>query len=301
MNRIPPAMLLFAALACAAESPITGPVLGYAIGESGVRPVYGIPGAAILGPAADLGGTVRLAAAANEAGSVIAALEDGRVVLYRGASAMPLANAISTPTRIAFSPRGRAAILYSEQSDAIQLITGLEGTPSAAEPVPLIWPVSAMAVSDSGRALLAGDGALWSLLPGRAAVHVMRAAGVSSIAFFAGSNDAAFADAGMLWVQRSGQFTPVTEFAGAIALQTSGGALFAATADGVSRIDLTTGVRADVPCGCNITDLEPMRGGAVFRLNRSGKEPLYLYDGESAQPRVVFVPPAPAELEGGAL
>jgi hypothetical protein len=301
MYRIPVATLLLAALAYAAENPISGPVLGYAPVESGVRPVYGIPGAAVLGPAADLGGTVTLSAAANQAGLVIAVLEDGRVVLYRGASAIQLENAINAPTRIAVSPRGQAALLYSEQSDALQLITGLAGTPTVAEPLAIGWPITAMAVSDAGRAILAGDGALWSVTPGRAPMHVMRALDVSAITFVAGNNDWAFSGGGALWVQRHGELRPLVDFTGAIALQAFGNTLLAATSTTASRIDLTTGARADVPCPCNITVLEPMRDGAVFRLNRGGKEPLYLYDGATAEPRIVFVPAAPAGVAGGAL
>lgn len=301
MNRIPLSILLLPALAFAAETPITGPVLGYAPIDGSVRPVYGIPGAAVLGPAADLGGTVKLAAAANDAGLLIAVLDDGRVMRYRGDAAITLEDAIFAPTRIALSPRGRAALLYSDESQTIQIITGLGGTVRIADPVAVEWRATALAISDAGRAVIAADGALWSAMPGRAPVHLMPVPDVSAIAFFAASNNMVFADAGALWVQRSGELQRVAEFNGAIALQTSGRALFAATAIGVSRIDLETGARADVSCSCNITDLEPMRGGAVFRLNRGGKEPIYLYDGQGAEQRILFVPAAAPESQGGAL
>lgn len=300
MKRIPLSLLLIVGLAAAAEPPVTAPVLGHARIDSAVRPIYGIPGAAVLGPAADLGGAVTLTAAANEAGLVLAVLDDGRVMLYRGSAATPLDNAIASPTRIAVSPRGQAALLYSEQSDALQVITGLAGTPRVTQPIPLAWPVTAMAISDSGRALLAADGALWSAMPGRAPGHLMLADGVSAVAFFSGSNDLAFASGGTLWIRRSGELKPAGEAPGTIALQASGQKLFAATASTVSRIDLLTGARADLPCTCRITALEPLRGEGVFRLNSGGAEPLYIYDGEGADGRILFVPAPAVATDGGA-
>lgn len=268
MNRILIAILLCAALAGAADTSISGPVLGYAVDGNGVRPVYGIPGAALLGPVVDLGGRVMQAATANEAGLVMAALDDGRVVLFRGASASIIEDALPAPSRIAVSPRGRAALLYSEESRTIQIITGLTGTPKIYEPLPLEWSVAAMAISDTGRGLLAADDSLWWAMPGRSVMHMMRTPGTTAVAFFPGTNDVAFAHSGSLWTYRVGVTTAAGELSGVIALRAAGRALYAATPGGVSRVDLASGERMNVPCTCEVSELDPMRGGAVFRLNR---------------------------------
>jgi len=247
--------------------------------------------------------------------------DEGRVVLFRGAAPVPLAGALPATDHIAVSPGGRAAVLYSSQTDSIQLITGLPGNPALGTPVPLPYPAGAIAVSDTGTVLAGGSDGLWSvqttLRPApnspngrmvysagaRAAVPIppqpsfLHAGSVSAVAFFENSNDAAFASDGIVWVRRGAAITPLGDAPGALALQTAAQFVFAATEKSVIRFELATGARAETACDFAVTALDPMSTSAVFRLNDGSGGPVYLYDASGPEPRVVFVP---AAQEGGA-
>ncbi len=290
-------VFLVAAVAYAADgTAVSGPVLGYAVEKAAVRPVYGTPGAALLGPAVDLAMPVVTAAASNAAGYVIAAGEDGRVMLFRQ-SALRLEVRLESPEFIAVSPKGYAALLYSPIEGMAQIITGLPNSPSMSDPVRLPWRPAVLAVSDRGHALAGAEGALWSVASGRPVTHVAPGQ-VSAAAFFAGSEDAAFVADGAVYVKRGADITPLADAADAFAIQAGGDMLYVATPKSVIRVELATGIRTELACDFEVTALDAMKEGAVFRLNQGGKEPLYLYDGRGAEPRLLFVPAAPAE--GGA-
>lgn len=60
-----------------------------------------------------------------------------------------------------------------------------------------------------------------------------------------------------------------------------------------------------ISCGCTLTGLDPLGGGAVYRLTESSPEPLMMLDAGGLEPRLVVVPPelsqpeaAPAEQGG---
>mgnify|MGYP005835283549 CR=1 FL=1 len=305
----------------AQDGRVAGPSLGYSVELSGVRPVAGIPGAALRGAAIDLGGDVSAAAASNAAGYVLAAAGDeGRVVLFT-ASAVALPGAMAAPDRIAVSPLGRAAVLYSSHRAALQVITGLPESPVVKPAVALPWKPDALAVSDRGAVLAAADGALWSVggvsapasynLPGRiasagaafprspsrAAPVLVQAGDFSAISFFPDRDDAAFSDGASIWVRRGASITPLGEVAGAVAVRAETEFVFAAAGQSVIRFELSTGARTETACDFAPTALDPMGAPNVFRLNDAADAPLYLYEGNRLEPRVVFVPDAP---EGGA-
>ena len=75
-----------------------------------------------------------------------------------------------------------------------------------------------------------------------------------------------------------------------MAASTDGSRVFAATRAGEVVIrDLRSSMRTSVTCGCTPVALAPLRGNAVFRLNGMGDGPLWVIDGDSAEPRVLFV------------
>jgi hypothetical protein len=59
-------------------------------------------------------------------------------------------------------------------------------------------------------------------------------------------------------------------------------------AHSVTAFDVQAGTRTTASCDCAPTGLVPM--GNVFRLNEFSSEPLWLFDTDAAEPRIVFVP-----------
>ncbi len=281
-----------AAVAAAADTRVSGPALGYVVESAGVRTIAGIPGAALLGPVVDFGAPVRTAAASNAAGYVLAATGDeGRVVLFRG-SAAPVERAIAAPDRIIVSPAGRAALLYNSAADVLQIITGLPDRPYASEPIALPWAPAALAVSDRGSVLAGAEGALWRV--GRRGDVTYAGRGqVAAISFFASAENAVWVADGTVYVRRGG-IEPVADVQDAIAVQAGDGFIYVATAKSVVRIELATRAFAETPCEFAVKALDATSASGVFRLNEGRKEPLYLYDGRGAEPRLLFVPAAPA-------
>lgn len=300
--------------AAGADTGVRGPSLGYSVERAAVRLITGTPGAALAGAAIDLGGTVRTAAASNAAGFVIAVVGDeGRVVLFRD-SAVTLAGALPAADHVAVSPRGRVAVLYSSQTDSLQLITGLPGNPALGAPIPLPYPANAIAISDTGTVLAGGGDGLWSVqttlrpspdapvarmvysagarstAPVRPQPSFLHAGTISAIAFFENSNDAAFAADGIVWIRRGAAITPLGDAHGALAVQAASQFVLAATDKSVIRFELATGARSEMPCDFAVTALDRMSAGAVFRLNDGSGGPVYLYDASGPEPRVVFVP-----------
>ncbi len=65
---------------------------------------------------------------------------------------------------------------------------------------------------------------------------------------------------------------------------------------GVATIDLADGAVTLTRCGCAPSQLNPLNGNAVFRLTDPSAGTMWLFDGDGAEPRIVFVPPYwPAE------
>lgn len=199
---------------------------------------------------------------------------------------------MAAPDRIAVSPLGRAAVLYSSVARSAQVITGLPEAPTLRRQMALPWQIDAIAVSDRGAVLAGAAGALWSISPGTPPA-IVQPGDVEAIAFFADRDDAAFAADGALWLRRGTAITPLGGVSGAVAVQAGTGYVFAATQESIVRIELATRIRTETACEFTVTALDPMSADAVFRLNQAGDAPLYLYDGSRPEPRVLFVPDAP--------
>jgi hypothetical protein len=189
----------------AADSGIDGPVSGFVLdGRNGaIRPVNGIPGAALLGAPAPIPFEVRAAAVAAGLDYALVAGENGQVMLARAlASASPavtaIPGAIGGVSRMALSENGSAAVLYSANERRMQVVSGLPGEPRAGAPADAsaLGEVTALAVDDAGKHAFAGtSGAVYSLSGGDV-VRVAGAQDVSAIALLNGGRDLAFASKG---------------------------------------------------------------------------------------------------------
>ncbi len=270
--------------AAAADSGINGPVSGYVLdGRShAIRPVNGIPGAALLGAPAAIPFTVRVAAVAAGRDYALAADESGKVMLVRAlGSASPavtaIADAIGGVSRMALSENGTAALLYSAGDARLQVVTGLPDEPRAGAPADasgLGSEITALAVDDSGKRALAGTGAMDGGVYALSGVELTRlAAGheVSAIALLNGGRDAAFASMGV------DEVVLVRDAAGAANIEVVGSA-----SAGVNR-----------PVGLQAAD-----GGRQLWVANAGSNAALVFNlAEPGAPDTVGLPGAPTRCE----
>jgi hypothetical protein len=69
-------------------------------------------------------------------------------------------------------------------------------------------------------------------------------------------------------------------------------ALIAFSSGTILTINVQSGEKSTVVCGCAPSRLEPMAASGVFRLTASWNKPQYMFDGGSLKP--FFVPAVPA-------
>jgi WD40 repeat protein len=291
-------------LTAPAHGQIAGPRLGY-VWDTNARallPVDGVPGASILGRAVDMGMYIERAAVSQRAGSVLAiAGSDGGVYLFRTAAGPSGPQSIEGATahvdRIALSPSGSAAALYSTSDNVLQVITGVPQQPTLAHSIAMIG-LDRMAISDDGSvmilaatdgsaSLLATDSGKWSPIP--------LSDPVCAMAFRPLSHDVLIASGGLInfvsAIDNHPAYQARSELPGdpvALAFSLDGRRFVAAYADGrVQMSDLLLGASPLVRCLCHPTGLEPLDGDAVFALRADRLQPLFLFEG--TKNRVSFV------------
>lgn len=305
--------LLICGLAFAAtaqQGTLAGPVAGFAFdsGARGLRPIQGIPGAAVLGDTVNFGVDVATVAVSPRLDSALVVAVDGSVHAFQlssgGAGVVALNGVSASPERIAFSPSGTAAALYAAGN--VQVITGLPAAPVVASSFAFTPGggtarahrpfAGSMAVSDDGALVLIADGAAVRLFQSGAERTVTSGTN-SAVAFAPGSHDVAIANAnnGVLLIRGidaagSQQTIGTVKTPVGAAFSQNGKTLFvASSADKtVTAFDLAGGASTPLACNCTPTGLAPM--GRAFRLNEIGQGPLWMVDTAAAQPRIVFVP-----------
>jgi hypothetical protein len=301
---------LAAPLLFAQQGRVGGPVAGYVFdsGARALRPVLGIPGSSLLGDPVGLGITPSSATVSPRLDSVIAVADDGSFhafALNAGVASEITVNGIAAaPARVAYSPSGSSAALYS--GNRIQIVTGLPGSPVAGSSFDISTLLSlpggghhaltgAFAVSDDGSSLLVADANAVTAF-GAGGTRQIAAGHNSAIAFAPGSHDAAIAGTTVMLVKdvagaaaRQSIASDDTASAGVgVAFSADGAKLFVASSAGVGAFDLAAGTRSQVKCDCTPAGLTGM--GNVYRLNEVSSAPLWLFDPAAGSPRIVFVP-----------
>jgi len=303
-------LLLATALSlCAQTGQVAGPVVGYVFDHAAgsLRPILGIPGAAILGNPLPLGYSLTSAVVAPRQDSAFGVAADGSLHLFLlnagGATETSCKACPASAGSVVFNPSGTAAALYS--AGRVQIVTGLPSSPAAgttftAASARGIAP--SVALSDDGLYLLTGArGSVELFSPSGGPVRLMETTSLPLVAFAPGGHDAAIADsrAGVVLFHDVGgaatlqQLAPAGEPAlrpSGLAFSSDGSYVFvAAAASGtVISIAIASGASATTSCACALTGLAPM--GSVLRLNELTDGPIWLYDNGGASPRVVFVP-----------
>ncbi|HWC95205.1 MAG TPA: hypothetical protein VG456_00610 [Candidatus Sulfopaludibacter sp.] len=304
-------LLTLAPVMYSQQGRVAGPVAGYVFdgGARVLRPVLGVPGASVLGSSIELGMALSSAAISPRLDSVLATAADGSFHIFNlssGAAAEIAVNGIAgAPERVAFSPAGSAAALYS--GSRLQIVTGLPASPVAGSTFDLT-PYLALpggkghrtftdsfAVSDDGAYLLVA-GAAGVQLFGSGGSRQLVSTRNTAVAFLPGSHDAAAAGTGLLLIKDVGGAATqqvlaqddASQAAVGLAASADGGQLYLASQQGVAAFDLAAGSHNLVKCDCSPAGITGM--GSLYRLNEVGTAPLWLFDTTATGPRIVFVP-----------
>ena len=292
---------------------LSGPVLGYIFDRDagGLRPLGGIPGAALLGGIVDAGVRLTAGAAAPGGRFVIGIDEDAQpVMLVMDSGAMArraLAGASAGVDRIALSPGATAAALFSSSGAWIEVVAGLPAEPKLSRRIDvssLAFAPRMIAVSDDAAIVLAaGDGPsapVWFDAAGGA--HEFPLAAPSALSFRPRSHDAVFIDSAAGEISFASGIGAAAEYsvlpgfdavpsAVAAGFSADGPRFYIANRDGtIARFGLDGAAPDTVSCGCTPEGLEPL-GGSVFLLRQAAGGAPLLVDGSGETPRVLFVPP----------
>jgi hypothetical protein len=204
------------------------PTLGFISGQAPVRlqPILGIPGSARLGSPLSLPRTVTQIYIAP--GHSYGLVQQGpgnplSLVSLQGIGAQtrnvpltPITGAIAQVDLIAFSPTGTSAVIYSRQTNQLQVLTDLPRSPQIylnASNLALPTPAQKLAVSDDARVVLLSDaaGSVYSIPQKGAPVAVHHSPDIASLAFVAQSHDSIICDRSLNTISflRDSTVTPV--------------------------------------------------------------------------------------------
>ena len=212
-----------------------------------------------------------------------------------------------TIDRIALSPSGSAAALFSASERRIYAFTNLSQSPVFAGQFEVgnAGKVSAFALSDDGRTVAAGvsdgdQGSVFLIKLNQPAQLIASMPHPAVIQFLHGSNDAIIADdvQNKVYALSNGQvFTLASAEDGiagpvGIAVSNDNQRIFVGNSKSgsVSTIGTQGTVAEPMQCHCTLTGLRPTSADSVFRLTDFTGGPVVLFDGNAATPRLVFVP-----------
>lgn len=302
-----------------ARETMRGSVSGFVFDPQarGLRPVVGIPGSAYLGQASSSGGDL--------VEFMISPVRDYALALSRdhhdlveiqhisgAATVRRIVHAASSIDMVDISPMGGEAVLYLGAAHTCQLLRNLPDAPRAEEEVEL--PLSHRALTTlavgNGGIVLAGfsegeSGAIYWITSGGRAGVVSRVRHPSAIAFLTHRHDALVADTldNKIYLVRNitGNVATILVASdhdgvdGPVAVQASRDGKFAIVANSRSKtiltFDLEGGSPARYSCHCTPTTLRHLNGNALYQLTELKQGPLWLFDGDAPEPRIVFVPP----------
>ena len=291
---------------------IQGPQLGlvFDANQKALRPILGIPGAAILGQPLDAGIEIHKTTISPHQDYALATEGEHNqvvVVTMGRKAATPVPGVEQDPDQILLSPAGHAAALYYKARNILVILTGLPGAPKVSEELYLSAGAhpSALAVGDDGRTVLAGVGNTVfmvtrsgevPLLPGLLKIGAITVpAHTTAYVADSGRNQifrlrwlGGNLDIAMVAGPKQGIDGPV-----ALALSQNGGRAFVVNGKSrtVSIIDLGGHTPVTkIACGCTPTGLDRLAGNDVFRLTEPSNRPLWMLDASGQVPRVLFVP-----------
>jgi hypothetical protein len=295
----------------AQDSSVGVPVLGYAFdaSASAIRPLRGLPGAALLGDPLDLGFSASSAVIAPEQSFALAVSQDGQArVVSLGAktTVSVLDGAMTSPERMLFSPSGAAALLLA--GNRAQIVTGLPGSPSVKDIdlSTMEGMIGSAALTDDGKLLLLAEttrNSIWLFHSDGSSTMLPVDAPRAVLAFRRGTHDAAaITQTGDLYQLQNLDDAPAvrtmlpgsdaTAEAAGLWVSTDGAQVYAASTGGtITTVDLASGAARSVSCQCAPSGIQSLRPG-MYRLTDVSAKPVMVLDTSAATPQVWFVPVA---------
>ena len=269
---------------------ITTPVLGYVFDATSksIRPIAGVPGAAAIEAAVPSASKVENGFVSQNRRYLIATTLDGVVVVNLETLRTRQLEGLPTDVALAAWSADSTAVAFWSRSGEIQLWTGFPDSGSFRFSV-TTGSLTGFTVADGGRTLL-----YWSDMGLFAAdgssVKQLISEKVNAAAYRAGSDDwAAITDSQLLRSNAEPVALPV-EKAKSVAFTSRGLVIGGANAVGV--ID-DSGSRT-MACDCDATAMERLAGSNVFRLTGLEAPSIAIYDGDSPESRILYIP-----TEGG--
>jgi hypothetical protein len=297
------------------NQPVSGPLIGYVWDQSstGLRPIFGISGAASLGTPLYTGSGYSGAVVSLRRQYALLTNTNGQIALATLPNGEPLelVEKLSTKQQATVSPSGNAALIYAPDLTTVTLVQGLPGTPKL-QIINLPGSVAAnrAVVGDSGLMLIAttqpdGTSAIRSLTPSGTSAPIVTASRLGAFAFLPHSTNALIADAGqnvVLLASGVGGTSSISQVAGiadgiaqplAVAASSDGRWAVIANRQGstIVKVDLThRAPTIQVQCSCSPAVLKSVAGNSVFLLTELGTESISVFDGDAAKPRILFIP-----------
>jgi hypothetical protein len=306
---------------CLQAQAIHGPVLGFVSETTGtaVRPLLGVPGASSVGDRLPLNMAVRRLQVAPKQDYLLALGKEGKsVFLFDLAAATLSARPLAFPGAadlLSISPTGSAAAIYDSVTRRVYAVTGLPRNPGhirTFDASQVSGRVSGLSVTDDGALALVrtekGDSESLRMeftIIGDTGISWRVPTADAAVGFVPGRRDIVVADnltKSVFLVTDIGRsyarlplFAPANDsevFSGA-AMSEDASRVFVATQTGtVAIMEVGTGRITWLSCECRPTTLEPLKGGALFRLTEvSATEPIVALDVSSPEPRFVLTPP----------
>ena len=294
----------------AAPNVAAGPTLGFVWDSSDatLRPLSGVPGAALMGTALAPAGKYSSGAASVRL--QVALFEDAGGDLWSqqlGSLNAPQQLASGQPQglRFAFAPTLDSAVAYARGAGSVLQLSGLRSQPTA-ETVSVPAGLLYAAVSDTGTLLIAASTASGAALETRSSGNAfgtpIAVAKFGGAAFLSSSSDALYADAASNTVYRLHGASSITVAGAKDGVK--GPAAVAASIDGhwagvvnsadgsLLRIDLSGAQPAQrLTCTCTPSTLSPLSGNGVFLMTDARTDaPTWALDVAGANPRTFFVP-----------
>jgi len=296
----------------AAAQPATARIPGLGVawdGRSGqIRPIHGIPGAAILGEGTRNTRFTAVAISPRHDLALGVSAGEGKLqaVNLPSETVQDVPGVSPAPSRLIFSPSGTAALAVGTR---LQVLTGLSGSPEVQDLAtpPESGTPTAIAVSDDAQLVLfsAGSGdtaSTWLLAPGYAPVQLALSGPIAVAAFRPGSRDAAgLAPNGSIYrILNTGVPAEVRQVYNgeertadpvALRLSADGSRAYSANRLGtIAVIDFASASIETIDCGCVPTGIEPLTTSNLYRINEISDRPVMLFDVSTPAPRVWFVP-----------
>jgi hypothetical protein len=294
------------ALAAQTGAKLAGPISGIVFDRAAgaLRPMVGVPGASYLGDAIASG--LESATVAPD-GDLALAVSQGRLLLLTdlksGTPVSTVLNALAGD-RIAWSPDGASAAVYSSRAAQAQILRDLRANPAPGALIDVPGAVSALALSDAGDLVAGFESGVCLLAPGSAPRQI--AAAASASALLARGHDLFAAAGSQIWLIGAFAESASPElFAGdlgaisGLQISADGKRLFAA--DSVNRqvrvFDLTTrAATGQAAVDVAPSELRTFGGRDLWLLNSdsNGEFPLYVLTG-TGDPAAWFVPSGRAQ------